>query len=119
MAGYQADSGFPITASDQLAYNRWLSDQAHTRGLLIVLKNDPEQAADLVGDFDLAIVEDCAVFRFCDAFLPFIPQGKPVFQVEYNDRFASASAFCAESRELGYSAQLKHRELDAWSQPCR
>ena len=73
----------------------------------------------LAGEFDLAIVEDCAAFRFCDAFLPFIQHGKPVFQVEYSDCFTSADVFCMESRELGYSAQLKHRELDAWSQPCR
>ena len=73
--GYQADSGFPITADDQLTYNRWLSAQAHARGMLIALKNDPSQAADLVEDFDLAIVESCAFFRFCDAFVPFIQHG--------------------------------------------
>ena len=118
VAGYQAKSGFLITASDQLAYNRWLSAEAHARGMLIGLKNDPDQAAELADDFDLAIVESCAVYGFCDAFQPFVQQGKPVFQVEYDDHFASTDAFCAESRELGYSAQLKHRELDAWSQPC-
>jgi hypothetical protein len=116
--GYQEKTGFPITAADQLTYNRWLSEQAHARGLFIALKNDPDQVLDLVDVFDLAIVEDCAAFSFCAAFQPFVEGGKPVFQVEYTDQFDSSDAFCSESRTLGYSAQFKHRELDAWSQHC-
>ncbi len=114
--GYQEKTGFPITAADQLAYNRWLSEQAQARGLLIALKNDPDQVPDLVDVFDLAIVEDCAAFDFCEVFQLFIEGGKPVFQVEYTDQFDSLDAFCGES--LSYSAQLKHRELDAWSLLC-
>ena len=30
--GYQEDTGFSITAADQLAYNRWLSEEAQARG---------------------------------------------------------------------------------------
>jgi hypothetical protein len=116
--GYQNDTGFPISAENQLAYNRWLSSEAHNRGLLIALKNNPDQARELVDDFDLAIVEDCAAHGFCEAYLPFIAQGKSVFQVEYTDNFNSASAFCLQSRELGTSAQLKRRELDVWSEHC-
>ena len=68
--------------------------------------------------FDLAIVKDCAAYEFCAAYQPFIGQGKPVFQVEYSDQFISAETFCGESHVLGYSAQLKHRELDVWSELC-
>ncbi|MCW2858723.1 MAG: hypothetical protein JWP48_431, partial [Actinoallomurus sp.] len=31
--GYNNDSGFPLTANDQLNYNAWLANEAHNRGL--------------------------------------------------------------------------------------
>jgi hypothetical protein len=42
--GYANDSGFPLTASEQLTYNKWLSRTAHALGLSIALKNDLGQA---------------------------------------------------------------------------
>jgi hypothetical protein len=38
-------TGFAITEADEIAYLRWLSEQAHARGLSIGLKNVPEHAA--------------------------------------------------------------------------
>ena len=48
--GYQNRTGFPLTAADQLAYNVFLANQAHRRGLSAVLKNDvgPDQSAAAV-----------------------------------------------------------------------
>ena len=46
--GYANDTGFPLTADDQLRFNRWLAAEAHARGLLVMLKNDGDQAAELV-----------------------------------------------------------------------
>ncbi len=42
--GYQVDggTGFPLTAGDQLRYNRWIAAEAHCRGLSIGLKNDSD-----------------------------------------------------------------------------
>ena len=45
---YTNDTGFPLTYQDQLAYNIWLANEAHARGLSIGLKNDDEQVADLL-----------------------------------------------------------------------
>ena len=118
MQNFEEDTGFPIHAADQLAYNRWLSAQAHARGLAIGLKNDPAQAAELVDNFDWSLVEDCAVYDWCPDMQPFVQAGKAVFQVEYSDEWAGDTPFCAQARELGYSALFKNRELDAWVTYC-
>ena len=39
---YTNNTGFPLTFADQLAFNTWLADEAHARGLSIGLKNDSE-----------------------------------------------------------------------------
>ena len=118
MQNYDEDTGFEISAADQLAYNRWLSQQAHSRGLAIGLKNDPGQAAELAAWFDWSLVEDCSVYEWCSELQPFAQSGKAVFQVEYTDDWPSGAPLCAEAAELGYSALLKNRELDAWVSYC-
>jgi hypothetical protein len=118
MQNFNEDTGFNISAADQLAYNRWLSQQAHQRGLAIGLKNDLEQAAELVEAFDWALIEDCQVYGWCSDMLPFTQTGKAVFQVEYSDNWASPEQFCGEALTHGYSALFKNRELDAWVSYC-
>lgn len=49
MDGYRNTSGFPLTAEDQLAYNRLIAKLAHDRGLAVGLKNDLDQIPQLVG----------------------------------------------------------------------
>jgi hypothetical protein len=81
--GYQNASGFPLTAADQLTYNRRLAAAAHAAGLLAVLKNDVDQVAALAPDFDIALNEECAKYNECDVYSAFLSQGKPVLQAEY------------------------------------
>ncbi len=116
--GFQQDTGFSITAQDQLTYNTWLSEQAHLRGLSIGLKNNSFQIPNLVDHFDFALLEDCAVYGECANFHPFIKQGKAVFQIEYTDEFNNINAFCLAAAANGYSAIFKNRELDAWVNLC-
>ena len=119
MQNYQEEhTGFEFSARDQLAYNTWLSQQAHQRGLSIGLKNDPEQAQELVQYFDWSLIEDCAVYDWCKLLQPFVQAGKAVFQVEYTDEFDSGAQFCGAAVQNGYSAFLKNRELDAWVKFC-
>ncbi len=119
MQNYQEErTGFEFSEQDQLAYNKWLSRQAHQRGLSIGLKNDPEQAQELVSYFDWSLIEDCAVYDWCELLQPFVQAGKAVFQVEYTDEFDSGVQFCSSSGQNGYSAFLKHRSLDAWVEYC-
>jgi hypothetical protein len=112
---YANDSGFPITAGDQLVFNRWLAEQAHARGLAVALKNDLEQVPDLVDAFDFAVNEECVAFDECDALIPFIRAEKPVLHVEYD---VPAAEFCPVVVPLGFSSMGKHRSLDAWRDPC-
>jgi len=113
--GYANDTGFPLTAADQLAFNRMVASLAHQRGLAVALKNDLDQVPQLVGDFDFAVDEQCAEYQECDELEPFVAQGKAVFEAEYN---LPPSAFCADARKLRFSAMLKHLSLDAWREPC-
>ena len=113
--GYSNDTGFPLTFADQLAFNRMVAGLAHRLGLAVALKNDLDQVPQLVGDFDFAIDEQCAEYQECDELLPFIAEGKAVFEAEYD---LPRSAFCADARRLRFSAMLKHLSLDAWRQAC-
>ncbi|MBM7845910.1 endo alpha-1,4 polygalactosaminidase [Herpetosiphon giganteus] len=116
--GYQNPTGFPLNANDQLAYNRWLANEAHSRGLSIGLKNDSEQVGELLAYYDWALTEDCFDQGWCDELSPFIAAGKPVFAIEYTDTGAQTSQFCPQARQLGINAMLKNRELDAYRVGC-
>ncbi|MFG2721774.1 endo alpha-1,4 polygalactosaminidase [Streptomyces sp. NPDC048416] len=115
MDGYLNKTGFPLTAADQLAYNRMLSGLAHARGLAVGLKNDLQQIPDLVGAFDFAVNEQCAQYDECALLTPFVKADKAVFHVEYE---LPAKDFCAESDKLGLSSMRKNLKLDVWRQPC-
>jgi hypothetical protein len=115
---YANETGFPLTASDQLTFDRWLAAEAHARGLSIGLKNDPEHAAELVSDFDWALTEDCFDQGWCEAMRPFLEAGKAVFAAEYTDTGIDFGAACAELAPAGFSLILKDRELGAWREGC-
>ncbi|OGN73705.1 MAG: endo alpha-1,4 polygalactosaminidase [Chloroflexi bacterium GWB2_49_20] len=119
MDAYNNDTGFPLTYADQLAYNIWLAKEAHSRGLSIGLKNDPDQAADLLPHFDWALTEDCFAEGWCELMFPFIEAGKPVFAAEYTDMKISLDDFCPQAKAWKFSAILKNRDLDAFMESCR
>lgn len=113
--GYTNDTGFPLSAEDQLAYNRWLADAAHQRGLAIGLKNDHEQAAELVDDFDWIVNEECFTYQECHLLQPFVQAGKPVFVIEYD---ATPEEVCPQANRLGYYLLIKNLALDAFRVDC-
>jgi hypothetical protein len=113
--GYSNDTGFPLTAADQLAFNRALASSAHARGLSVGLKNDLDQVPDLVGQFDWALNEQCFEFGECNALKPFVNAHKAVFNVEYN---LATSSFCSQADAMGLSSMLKHTSLDAYRVAC-
>ena len=112
IAGWENDTGFPLTAAEQLRYNRWIAAQVHKRGMAVALKNDPKQARQLVGDFDFAIVEECFQYEECGYYKPFVEAGKAVFEAEYE---LPTAQFCAQAEALDFSAIRKNVEL--FSQP--
>ncbi len=81
--GYTNDTGFPLTAQDQLDYNKWIADQCHQRGLSVGLKGDIEQAVTLEPYFDWCLNEECYQYDECGNLLAFVNVNKAVFQVEY------------------------------------
>jgi hypothetical protein len=117
--GYDENTGFPLTAQDQLNYNIWLANEAHARGLSIGLKNDPNQAPQLLPYFDWALTEDCFYQHWCDQLRPFVNAGKPVFAAEYTDTGMTIDQFCAQANAMNFNGILKHRNLGAWRQACR
>ncbi len=114
--GYSNDSGFPLMGEDQLAFNRWLVQEAHGRGLSIGLKNDLDQIPQLVTDFDWALNEQCFEYDECETLLPFIEAGKAVFGVEYT---GNPDTFCPGANALNFDWLSKNLELDAYRVACR
>ncbi len=120
--GYTHDTGFNLTAENQLTFNKWLAEQAHERGLSIGLKNDLDQVDTLVNHFDWALNESCFHFSAysdkpeCVLLLPFINAGKAVFGIEYTK---DLSEFCDQANEYGLSFIKKNWDLDVWRQACR
>jgi hypothetical protein len=111
--GFANDSGFSLTASDQLAFNRFVAAEAHDRDLAVGLKNDLDQVAELVGDFDFAVNEQCHEYDECETLSPFVAAGKPVFNAEYDDESRQDPApMCEDSRRLGLQTLVLPVELD-------
>jgi hypothetical protein len=113
--GYANDSGFPLTAAHQLAFNRMVAGVAHQHGLSVALKNDLAQVEQLESAFDFAINEQCAQYGECARLIPFVQAGKAVLHVEYN---LAPSAFCAKTKVYGFSSMRKPENLGAARQPC-
>lgn len=113
---YSNDSGFDLTASDQMAFNKFLANEAHKRSLSVGLKNDLEQIPALVDFFDFSVNEQCHEFDECDTLEPFIQAGKPVLNVEYLQKFSSnldeRQALCSTANNAQFSTLILPLELD-------
>ena len=117
--GYIEDTGFDIDAEDQLAYNRFIANQARSRGLAVALKNSLEQVEELVHYFDFSINEQCFQYNECDYLMPFIEAGKPVLHAEYpahNDDLGlddpSVARFCEAAQQRQFSTLILPVNLD-------
>ena len=119
MDSYTNNTGFPLTYEDQLTFNKWLTQEAHMRGLSIGMKNDPDQVPDLLPYFDWALTEDCFAEGWCEQMLPFFQAGKPVFAAEYRDMDITLDDFCPQAKTWNFSVILKNRELDAFMESCK
>jgi hypothetical protein len=113
--GYSNNTGFPLSGTDQINYNRFLATEAHERGLSIGLKNDIDQVPDLVNDFDWALNEQCSQYNECNTLVPFINAGKAVFNAEYS---GNSATFCPKMNALKISSIKKNLDLDAPMTPC-
>ncbi|HEY6145068.1 MAG TPA: endo alpha-1,4 polygalactosaminidase [Solirubrobacterales bacterium] len=116
IAGYENKTGFPLSAGDQLRFNRWVAREVHRRGMAVALKNDPGQVGPLLASFDFAVVEECFAYDECGMFSPFVDAGKGVFVAEYTEPLA---AICSPAERLRFSVIRKDYDLFArpW-EPC-
>ena len=108
--GYANSTGFALTASDQLDYNRFLATEAHRRNLKVGLKNDLEQVALLVN-------EQCHEFGECDKLRPFTAAAKPVFNAEYradyrNNTGEARTTLCTTAKAESIRTLVLPLELD-------
>jgi len=109
---YAHRSGFPLTAKDQLVFDRWLAYQAHERGLAAGLRNTLELIPELVGNFDFAISESCFSTNSCDALSAFRKAGKNVYVIEYTNVRRKMDGYCAAASDLGVQLLFKTRSLN-------
>ena len=116
MDGYANDSGFPLTAEDQLTFNRFIANEAHRRGLAVGLKNDLDQIPELVEYFDFAVNEQCFEFDECNELSPFINSGKAVLNAEYLKLYVintnSRNRLCSSAISQQLSSLILPIELD-------
>ncbi len=114
--GYENDTGFPLTAQEQIQFNLFIAQTAHSLGLSVGLKNDIDQIPELLPYFDWALNEQCFEYQECSTLLPFIQSGKAVFEIEYN---LKPSQFCSQANALDFNSLFKNVSLDAFRIPCR
>lgn len=85
--GYLHATSFDLTINDTKNYLIFLANEAHTRGLLIGMKNAAEISGDgsdfVKNHMDFAVVEECHAYNECDQYSQFIELGRPVFAIEY------------------------------------
>jgi hypothetical protein len=119
MDAYQADTGFPLTRANQVAYVKWLADEAHRRGLSIGQKNAADLTAELQPLLDWALTESCyEQDDWCADLSPYVAAGKPVFMTEYEEVMHDWSGACRRASTLRFTAILKRLDLDSWMQTC-
>lgn len=111
---YANNTGFPITADDQVRWNDHLAAEAHARGMSVALKNAPDIVTREVGVFDFAIVEECEQYSECSSYVPFVAAGKAVLSVEYQ---GTLTPICTRA-PAGFSMMKKRLSLNAWRQAC-
>jgi hypothetical protein len=113
--GYANKTGFPLTAADQKNYLKFLAAEAHGRGLSIGLKNTLDLAADVEGDFDWALNEECIEHNECDKLAVFIAANKAVFNAEY---IGTKESICPKATAFKLSTLIKKKDLGVWYEAC-
>lgn len=116
MDGYLNASGFDLTARDQLAFNKFIANESHKRGLSVGLKNDLDQIPELIDFFDFSVNEQCHEFDECDTLTPFIEAGKPVLNAEYQEKYSDdpseRQALCEAANNSKFSTLVLPLDLD-------
>jgi hypothetical protein len=104
---WENSPGFPITESENIAYDLAIASMGHALGLSMGLKNLPENAPSMEPSFDWALDEQCYEYDECSYFkTSFIAKGKAVFDVEYDH-----SPDCSDASGAHVNAQKRDLNL--------
>ncbi len=116
MDGFENETGFPLTAAEQLTYDEWVATEVHSLGMAVLQKNDGEQTKELESYFDGALDEQCNQYKECSNFQAYLTAGKPVLNAEYS---LATSAFCSADNSAGIMGARYDLELDGKTfEPC-
>lgn len=126
---YSYNTGFSISMADNVAFNKFVADEAHKRGLSIGLKNGSEKAfvQQMAPIVDWALNEQCFQYNECDALEQYIiGSGKAVFNAEYTqERQQTISQVvanvCPKANAMNFDTIIKKSSsnLDATRTACR
>lgn len=112
-----ADTGFPLTMADAVAYGRFLAGECHRRGLGAGLGGGSDVAAALEPSFEWAFADTCLSAGTCGSYGAFVGAKKAVFAVEFGTE-ADVSTVCPPARAQGLDVLIKNRSLDAFRVAC-
>ena len=117
MDGYTNTTGFSLSADDQLAYNKFIANEARKRGLSVGLKNDLDQIEELEQFYDFSVNEQCHAYNECDKMQPFIDANKPVLNAEYKDEYvdnnnSERDNMCSNANNLSFQTLVLPLDLD-------
>eukprot|EP01026_Neomeris_dumetosa_P075036 TRINITY_DN7871_c0_g1_i3.p1 TRINITY_DN7871_c0_g1~~TRINITY_DN7871_c0_g1_i3.p1 ORF type:complete len:356 (-),score=38.34 TRINITY_DN7871_c0_g1_i3:513-1580(-) len=110
---YEMETGFAFTHVDQIMYNSWLADEAHSRQLAAGFQNAVQLIPQMEPLFDFVVAEKCNELQNCDAYILFIEKNKAVFAVEFPLDFsedltwAQITEYCKGAIEAGLPGILK------------
>ncbi|KAL4442224.1 hypothetical protein ABPG74_009242 [Tetrahymena malaccensis] len=116
------DSKLKITYQQQLDFNLFLANYAHSKNLAISLKNDGDQINDLINYFDVAVNESCYELNECSYLDKFISQNKAAFGISYKDLYPSQTkdwqSICNTQMAKSYTWILKYQSLQSQIDQC-
>lgn len=126
-------TGFTITQANQVAYNSFLIQEGHSRGMTVGLKNGADGGgatsftkAMFDAGADFVLNEECNQYAECGGYNVFVQGGRPVFQVEYLDNqrkpYGGPGGTCSLDNAAGFDGIVKDSSgiLSALPRiPCR
>ena len=112
--GYAHRTGFPLTAKDQLAFNRWLAAEARSaRAGGRAHEHAASWCRELVEDFDFAVSEGCfEAANLRGARCRSASGDKAAFVIEYTNVRRKMDAYCAAAADLDLQVVFKTKSLN-------
>ncbi|KIZ04284.1 hypothetical protein MNEG_3670 [Monoraphidium neglectum] len=118
---YSNANGMGLTAADQISYNTFLANAAHSLGLSVGLMNDLNQIGDLLPSFDFFVNEECMKYSECNLYKPARLANMPVWQVEYGTSNKGTTFFqtvCKCQSTWGVKSIYKYTSLNTFRLEC-